>query len=33
MTKTKSTEKWEYSDGSYLMFENDKLTEVFNADD
>lgn len=33
MTKGKTTQKWEYSDGSYLMFENDKLTEVFNADD
>lgn len=33
MTKGKTTQKWEYSDGSYLVFENDKLTEVFNADD
>lgn len=33
MTKAKTTQKWEYSDGSYLVFENDKLTEVFNADD
>jgi hypothetical protein len=33
MTKAKTTQKWEYSDGSYLVFENDKLTEVFNTDD
>ena len=33
LVKGKTTEKWEYSDGSYLILENGKLTEVFNTDD
>lgn len=32
-TKGKTTEKWDYSDGSYLVLENGKLTEIYNAND
>lgn len=30
-TKEKTTERWDYSDGSYLILENGKLTEIYNA--
>ena len=32
-TKGKTTERWDYSDGSYLVLENGKLTEIYNAND
>ncbi len=30
-TKGKTTERWDYSDGSYLVLENGKLSEIYNA--
>lgn len=33
VTKAKTTEKWDYSDGSYLVLENGKLTEIYYSKD